>query len=91
MSNSIVLLLALAGLAVPLLVLAGVSLFAVSHCPGVEGVPLRMCATVTRAAIRAVFVGVLAMLAPTVRDCCVGLENASRVRPHQHAIHTQQV
>ena len=92
MSNSIVLLLALAGLAVPLLLLAGVSLFAASHCPGLQGVPLPIRATVKRAVFGAVFVGVLVGLAPTLRDCWAGLDNASRVHPvvPQHAVHTQE-
>ena len=57
MSNSIVLLLALAGLAVPLSLLAVVSFFAAAHCPGLECVPLPMRATVRRAVSGAVFVG----------------------------------
>jgi len=88
MSDSIVLL--LAGLAVPLSLLAGVSLFAASHCPGLERVPLPMRATVKRAASGAVFVGILVGLAPTLRECWAGLDNASRVHPYQPTTHTMR-
>jgi hypothetical protein len=43
MSGFIVLLPALAGLAVPLSLLAGVSFFAASHCPGLERVDSNAC------------------------------------------------
>ena len=93
MSDSIVLLLALAGLAVPLSLLAGISLFVVSRCPGLERVPLPMRLSVKRAVFGTVFVGVLAGLAPTLRDSYVGLDKASRVHPAapHHVVHTQKV
>jgi len=81
MSNSIVLLLAFAGFAVPLSLLAGVSLGAASHCPGLERVPLPMRPSVKRAVFATVFLGVLVGLAPTLRDCWAGLDAASRVHP----------
>jgi hypothetical protein len=90
MSNSIVLLLALAGLAVPLSLLAGVSFFAAAHCPGLERVPLPMRATVKRAVSGALFVGILVGLAPTLRECWAGLNNASRVHPYQPTTHTMR-
>ena len=83
MSNSIVLLLALAGLAAPLVLLAGISLLAASHCPGLEAAPLPLRPTVKRTVVATVSVGVLVVLAPTLRQCYMGLDNTSRIHPYQ--------
>jgi hypothetical protein len=46
--------------------------------------------TVKRAVSGAVFVGILVGLAPTLRECWAGLDNASRVHPYQPTTHTMR-
>jgi hypothetical protein len=42
--------------------------------------------TVKRAVFATVFIGLLVGLAPTLRDCYLGLDNASRVHPYQPVV-----